>query len=112
MSLNFKDELLGFKFNAGILQRIECSEVECKTFCQLRKNGEPLPEGVYAYISDLNDEELNTFYRIKENKITDDELKQYFIIKHLNNIKIIKNCLIIITVILLLLTLIVFFGIY
>jgi hypothetical protein len=89
---DFIKELQQLKSEAGLFLRIDCTKEENKTFCQLKKDGEQLPEGVYA--NDLYIES-NKFYRIYETGLNDSELQQFISLKQLHDIKIIKSLLII-----------------
>ena len=89
---NLREELNGYKVEYGILKKIPCSVQEDEQYENLLKKGEKLPDGVFAYSSPLNEDNLPTqFYTVNETDLTEEEVKEYLLYKKLDLLKTIKN---------------------
>ncbi len=95
--INLRDKLRAHKFEFNLLQKIPCSEQENKEYKKLLKEGGTLPKGVYAY--EYEDEtSTGEFYTVYEAELTEAEIKEYLTYKQLSYIRTIKNCVLFLTV--------------
>lgn len=90
--IDLREELRYHKFEFGLLQKIPCSKEENKEYQQLLKNGESLPDGVFAYVYDNGEVSTTDFYTVYEPQLTEDEIQEYLMYKQLSMIKTIRNC--------------------
>ena len=90
--INLRDELRAHKFEFGVLKRVPCTKQENKEYAKLLKDGETLPEGVYAY-----DYDLSAFYTVCGTDLTENEIREYLTYKQLGFIRTIKNCVVFFT---------------
>ena len=95
--IDLRDELRQLKFENGLLQKIDSSKDDSKIYNQLKKRNEKLPDGVFEYKS-MNGEPLNMFYSIYESDLTEQEKKEYFLLKQTASITTIRNYFIILTI--------------
>ena len=73
--IDLHERLRQYKFDCGLLQKIDCSSKENKEFYQLLKQGMPLPDGIFQYKSD--NASLETFYRVYTADLTESETAAY-----------------------------------
>lgn len=81
---------------AELISRFYCTDEENERYAAMLKNGQPLPEGVRATIDNLN----KKVFCIKTLKtdLTEEEQKQYILLKLMVDIQSMKNCMIFFTV--------------
>ena len=94
--INLRDELRAHKFEFDLLQKIPCTKQENKEYQKLLKDGDTLPDGVYAY--DNGQMSPTEFYTIYETDLTESETREYLTYKKLSLIRTIKNCVVFFTV--------------
>lgn len=109
--IDLREELRYHKFEFGLLQKIPCSKEENKEYQQLLKNGESLPDGVFAYVYDNGEVSTTDFYTVYEPKLTDEEIKEYLMYKQISMIKTIKNC-VLFFVILTIISMVIYFFLF
>ena len=90
-------ELLEYKEQFDLIQKIPCTKEENKAYTQLLKTGKPLPENVrqYDYSTGMDYEEFYTLY-IPD--LTDSEIAEYLTYKKLSLLNTIKNCVLFFTI--------------
>lgn len=96
--IDLRNELRLYKFEFDLLQKIPCSKQENKECQKLLKEGNNLPEGVFAYVYDNGETSTTEFYTIYETDLTESEITEYLTYKKLSLIKTIKNCIMFFTV--------------
>ena len=96
--LDIRKELKEFRFQFDLLQKIPCTKQENKEYRQLLKNGESLPEGVFAYEYEFEDPFVTEFYTVYEPELTEAEIREYLTYQKLSMIKTIQNCVLFLTV--------------
>ena len=87
-----------YKFEFDLLQKIPCSKQENKEYQKLLKEGNNLPEGVFAYVYDSGETSTAEFYTVYESDLTESEITEYLTYKKISLIKAIKNCIMFFTV--------------
>ena len=98
MANKIKDELLEMKKELGFYKNVKCTDEENKEYLQMKKDKSPLPEDVYYFNS--ASESMEYFYRIlKIKEVSDEEFKEYIMLRQAKNIKTIKNCAVFFTVV-------------
>lgn len=80
-------ELNTLKLEFGLLQRFDCDYKSNREYKELRKNGQPLPDGIYQ-APENNDK----FYTIQECGLTEQEIEEYIKLKKLGFLRTIKKC--------------------
>lgn len=105
-----KQELTQLRLKNNMLQKIYCSREESEEYIELLKNGQPLPKGVYQEESDVTG--YYQFYTIYEanKEMTPEEIEEYFLLKQSSDIRIIRNCVIFLTVLIVIALIIGFIG--
>ena len=95
--IDLRQELLDYKEQFELIQKIPCTREENKAYTKLLKNGQPLPENIckYEYSMDSDYEEFYTLY-IPE--LSDSEIAEYLTYKKLALLNTIKNCVLFFTV--------------
>ena len=90
-------ELLDYKEQFDLIQKIPCTKEENKAYTQLLKAGKPLPENVcqYDYTTGMDYEEFYTLY-IPD--LTEAEIAEYLTYKKLSLLNTIKNCVLFFTI--------------
>ena len=96
--INLRDELRLYKFDFDLLQKIPCSKQENKKYQKLLKEGGVLPEGVFAYGHGTDDVSTTEFYTVYETDLTESEIAEYLTYRKLGMLRIIQNCIIVLTV--------------
>ncbi|MBR6548766.1 MAG: hypothetical protein IKT68_04395 [Clostridia bacterium] len=96
--IDLRDKLRAYKSEFDLLQKIPCTKQENEKYQQLLKNGETLPDGVFAYADDPTGEPTTEFYTVCETDLTEAEIKEYLTYKQLRFIRTIKNCVVFFTV--------------
>lgn len=74
--INLKKELQDLRVSVNLFQRIDCTPVEQKEFAKTKKQGLPLPDGVYQYGTLENDPNA-LFYKGYKPELTPEERKEY-----------------------------------
>ena len=92
--IDLKDELRDIYFDVNLLQKIDCSKEDNKKYIQMLKNGETLPNGVFEYKYDFDEEGSGTFYTIHKPELTPEERLEYITFKQLKMLNTIKNCVV------------------
>lgn len=95
--VNPREELLAYKYDFHLMQKLPCSKEENKAYTKLLKDGKPLPEGVLKYDYSYN-EGTEDFYTIYTPDLTDEEIAEYLTYKKLALLRTIKNCVVFFTV--------------
>jgi len=90
--INLREELRRYKFDNGLLQKIDCSRAETKKFIKLIKSNQSLPDDVFQYTSPADDP-IYAFYRIHTYDFTENEIAEYLAYKQLDLLKTIKGYL-------------------
>ena len=96
--LNLRDELLLYKFDFDLLQKIPCSKQENRKYQKLLKEGGVLPEGVFAYGHETGDASTTEFYTVYETDLTESEIAEYLTYQKLSMLRTIKNYIMVLTV--------------
>lgn len=108
-----RDEIVTYKLDFGLLQKIPCTKEENKKYEDLLNNGKPLPDGVFSYIENNGKESNDTFYTIYETELTKEEINEYLALKKLKLLNTIKNCsvfFVVLTIISIITTALLLFG--
>ena len=96
--INLRNELRLYKFDFDLLQKIPCSKKDNKKYEKLLKDGEVLPEGVFAYGYETGDASTTEFYTVYEADLTEAEIVEYLTYKKLSMLRTIQNCILALTV--------------
>ena len=96
--INLRNELRLYKFDFDLLQKIPCSKKDNKKYEKLLKDGEVLPEGVFAYGYETGDASTTEFYTVYEADLTEAEIVEYLTYKKLSILRTIQNCILVLTV--------------
>ena len=96
--INLRNELRLYKFDFDLLQKIPCSKKDNKKYEKLLKDGEVLPEGVFAYGYETGDASTTEFYTVYEAELTEAEIVEYLTYKKLSMLRTIQNCILVLTV--------------
>ncbi len=96
--LDLRNELQQLRFDMNFLQKIDCTKEENKTYKQMLKNGESLPDGVYQHRDSTTGEYIDSFYTVWDPDLTDTEKQEYIRYQEFLHIKTIKNCVVFFTV--------------
>lgn len=99
--INLREELMAYRFEFDVLQKVPCSKQENKEYKEYLKNNGVLPEGVYAFEND-NGTPTDEFYTVAASDLSKDEIQEYLSYKKLSLIKTIKNCTVFFTVLVIL----------
>lgn len=83
--MSIQTELKSFKSEWGITYKEYCSKEENEEFMKLEKQKQKLPE-------DVRKQDYCQYYRIKENPITQDEIKNLIMNRQTKYLSTIKNC--------------------
>lgn len=89
---DLRKQLREYKFQFGLMQKTPCNGLDNKTYRDMVKNGEKLPENVFPYIYDDGSESETEFYIVYEPDLTEAEIAEYLTYKKLEMIRTIKNC--------------------
>jgi hypothetical protein len=84
---NLREEMIYQKKKINLIQEMDVTIEENKTFLEMKSNNEKLPDGVYEHLSNKKIQ----FYRIVESDLKEDELKEYYALKQLSYVRTIKN---------------------
>lgn len=95
--IDLRSKLRSYKFDFNLLQPISCSTEDNKAYKKLLKDGQPLPDGVYGYKMQNNEESVE-FYTVYETDLTEQEITEYLTYKKLKLLNTIKNCVVFFTV--------------
>ena len=87
--------LRNMEFNAELLRRIDCTEDENKKYAEMMAKGNPLPDGVYSYVTD--GVAINEFYTVQDPGLTEEEKRKFILLKQYEAIRTIKNCVVFFT---------------
>lgn len=90
--IDLRAELLAYKEQFDLIQKIPCTKEENKAYTQLLKNGQPLPQHVYKYEYSLS-EDWEEFYTLYIPNLTEHEINEYLTYKQLSLLNTIKNYL-------------------
>ena len=83
----FYDDFYKKKDELGLIRRESCSPEENQMFLEMVKNNEELPLDVFQY------SETDGFYRYVSLEIDKEDLQEYYTLKQLETLNIIKNCM-------------------
>ena len=87
--MSLKQKLLNYRLQNGLTTIVRVSDEEYERYCELIKEEEPLPEGIYQ------DEFDYSFYRYsKTDELSKNELLELILHLQLKSINTIKKCLI------------------
>ncbi len=89
--IDLRKELEEQRYEWGLLQKIPCSKEDNKRYCQMLKDGESIPQGVYRYVDGAG-VEMNSFYSIYQSDLTQEEQDELLKLEKLSMIRTIKNC--------------------
>lgn len=89
--LDLRNILQQRRFDMNFLQKIDCNEKENKTYREMLKNGDSLPNGVHQY-KDSAGGYSGYFYTVWDSDLTDAEIMEYIQYHEFLHIKTIKNC--------------------
>lgn len=95
---DLRAELVNYKYDFDILQKIPCTQDENKAYTKLVKEGKPLPKNVYPFGNDAGTPSDSEFYKLYASDLSDAELAEYLTYKKLSMLKTIKNCLLFFTI--------------
>lgn len=96
--IDLRSELRSYKFEFDLFQKNPCSKEENKKYKSLLKEGDSLPEGVYAYEYENGEKSDSEFYTIYEPDLTESEIAEYLKYQQLSFIRTIKNCVLFFTI--------------
>lgn len=96
--LDLKDELRQLRFEMKFLQKIDCTKEENKTYQEMLKNGESLPNGIYQYKDLTTGDFIPSFYTVWDPELTDAEKQEYIQYQELLHLRTIKNCVVFFTI--------------
>lgn len=91
-----KQDLVELKLElGGDIEKIKCTQEETEQYRVFIRTNKPLPDDIF-----LEDpcESFETFYKIKNNDLSKEELYEYLQYKKLKHLKTIKNCVVFFTV--------------
>ena len=87
-ALDLHQQIIKYKTDNGLIQRIGCTKEETKVFRNLAKNNQPLPEDVHISKDDFSDD---NYYRIHSSDLSDTEIAEYLMYKQLDSIMAMKG---------------------
>ena len=92
-----KRELDNYRLKYDLYEKALCSQKENQEYKDLLKQGKRLPEDVRTNDDwrNVNDSE---FYRLVRPELTQEEITEYLMYKKLDMLKTIKNCVVFLTV--------------
>ena len=91
--INLRAKIKDYKLDLGLLEVLPCTEQENSEYMKMRKNGEPLPQGVREYSNAPNE-----FYKIHDPELSKEELAEFLTYKQLSLLNTIKKCVVFFTV--------------
>ena len=94
---DLQNELLSYRFEFDLLQKIPCSKEDNKKYQKAFKESRVLPEGVYAYEDFDGGRSETEFYTVYKPHLSESEITEYLTYKKLHLIKTIKNCVVFFT---------------
>lgn len=92
-----KKTIMSKRAEYGLTRDVPCSEQENKTYSEMLKNGETLPEGVFPYSYTDGTKSDSEFYVLGDEP-TDAEISEFLKYKELELLSTIKNCVVFFTV--------------
>ena len=92
-----KKTIMSKRAEYGLTRDVPCSEQENKTYSEMLKNGETLPEGVFPYSYTDGTKSDSAFYVLGDEP-TDAEISEFLKYKELELLSTIKNCVVFFTV--------------
>ena len=90
---SIEEDLILLRSEVLLHQKIDCSKEDNKRYNQMKKDGQPLPEGVYEYHTD-GGTEAGEFYTVYIPEITKEDRLEYILLKQHQQLKTMKNCLV------------------
>lgn len=87
--IDLKKELIQYKYDLNLMQKINCSDEENEKFASMLKDNQPLPDDVFQYKNDGIG--YNNFYRIYSTDLNEQEINEYILYEQLKNIQSIKR---------------------
>lgn len=107
---DLKKELTSLQYKVQLIQKIDCSKEDNKKYRELSKQGLPLPEGVYAYKTDMG-EDMYQYYTIYiPTELSKEERIEYIMLKQVQTIETIKNCVLFFTALTVISLIVAFFA--
>lgn len=88
--IDLRDEIITYKFELGLLQKVPCTKPECRAYKSYLENGDSLPEGVYRF-KDADGKDTDEFYTIYEQPLTIEEKKDFLTFRQLKALNSIKS---------------------
>ena len=90
--VDLRQELLEYKEQFNLIQKIPCTRQENQAYTQLLKSGQPLPENVRKYEYSMT-ENMEEFYTLYIPDLTEQEINEFLTYKQLSLLNTIKNYL-------------------
>lgn len=98
MNKFLRNSLKDLRHEFHIAERRPCSEEETQKYTQFIKEGQSLPENITASKEyGMGGEVIYHFYISDQSDLSHEELYEYIMLKQLQNIRTIKNCVVFFT---------------
>ncbi|MBR7142675.1 MAG: hypothetical protein IKD06_03965 [Clostridia bacterium] len=91
-------ELRRMRLKAELLVKRPCSPEENEAYRTLTEGNEPLPEGVYRNEEVWDLRQPDSFYTLEDGGLTEGEKQEYILLAQLDQLRVIKGCVIFFTV--------------
>ena len=95
--IDLREELLAYKEQFELIQKIPCTKEENKAYTKLMNSGKPLPENVYKF-DYMTGGDYEEFYTLYIPELSDSEVAEYLTYKKLSLLNTIKNCALFFTI--------------
>lgn len=95
--IDLRRELLAYKEQFNLIQKIPCTKEENKLYSQLIRSGKPLPQNVVKYEYPVS-MDYDEFYTVYIPDVSAAEIQEYLTYKQLALLNTIKNCVMFFTI--------------
>lgn len=87
---NMREELQRLRREQDLVQEVPCTEEETERLRALLRSGRPLPENVCQQEGTKGETAL--FYRLCTADLTEEEVREYLLLRQCSDLETIKNC--------------------
>lgn len=99
MNETLRNSLNNLRQEFQITQKLPCSKEDEKKYSQLIAEGHALPDNIVVSKDyGMGNEVIYRFYVVKDSGLSSDEMSEYIMLKQLQNIRTIKNCVVFFTI--------------